>query len=137
MRKVIIKKVTGGHKEMFQYNTLALVSLSCLTPPSLVTLFRHHLTHFRHLIPLFSPPFYLLSSTSNLIYSRSVCASKRSLVYMPLHLYFHLAFHILPFINLFLPLSHYTSLSSFHFLLLSLNQLLALSHFFSHLLMRL
>lgn len=133
MRNVIIP---GRHREipnilivLFSHQSLLLWPYSS----DLTWLFE-----LCHWIPLFFIfPFLPPILESNLIYSRSVCASKTSLVYMPLHLYFALAFLILPFINLFLPLSHYTSLSSFHFLLLSSQSTPSLEPFFLfHLQMR-
>lgn len=101
------------------------------------------------LLPLMSCSSFLLTHTVTLtsgitfstsVFNPSSCfpassftslfhSVKRSLVYMSLHLYFCI-FVLLPFIHLSI---HLSSLWSFHFLLLSLNQTSSLEPLFSHL----
>lgn len=134
--------ILAGKGRYFDTKTLNLLSshspvIQLLLTPSQVTLSStSHITQllsFNPLLPhfsfFFSPTIlFLLLRLSHLFL---FCLRWTDNSYMPLHLYFHLFIYLFSFrrSSISFSLSYYTSPSSFHFLLLSLNQLLALSQF--------
>lgn len=119
---------------MFWYwdSELALLSLCLLAapPPSsqihaLIHLW-HHLTHFTRLILSSSCVF----APQVISFAPVLFARRKDHSFTCLFIFIFI-FLLLSFCHssISFSLSHYTSLSSFHFILLSLNQLLALSHF--------